>query len=200
MQKTITQSAIQRLRPGEFIADAAEPGLRVHRLETRTSYLYRYRDKASGKLKQVTIGDASRMPIADARDAIRELRRVRAVGVDPARSWGDAQQAVVEANVAETAQAAYTVRGLIDDYAKEHLAPTKRGAERERTLRHDLEPWYRREAATPSFVNMVAAGATLTATDAAELPRRCAAWIGPEAWERWKPRAPCSLVDCNSHL
>jgi integrase len=147
MLRQITQAGIARLRAGQFIADTAEKGLRVERFTTRTSYVYRYRDKATGRLRQVTLGEARVMAIADARAAVRELRRIRSTGADPAQTMRDVRAEAVHTNIEESQQAAYTVKQLIDAYSKEHLAATKRGAERERTLRRDLKHWYQREAA-----------------------------------------------------
>ncbi len=148
MQKNLTQTAIANLRPGDYLADTHTRGLRVEAGASRRSFVYRYRDMGTGRLRQVKIGDAGSMPIADARDAVRTLRKARAGGKDPGAMVREAEAQAVATNVAEAARDAYTLKSVIDAYATEHLAATKRGAERERTLRQDLKRWYRREAAT----------------------------------------------------
>jgi integrase len=143
MPRALTQNAIARMRPGDYLSDAAEPGLRVDAFEGRKSFLYRYRDRATRSLRQVTIGDASVVSIGDAREQVRALKRARKSGSDPRLVFN----APAEEKVVELAQAGYTVRALVDDYCRVVLAPTKRGAERERMLRGDLAAWYAREAA-----------------------------------------------------
>jgi len=146
MAKHLTQTALARLKPGDYLADAVTPGLRVAAFRGRTSFVYRYRDLTSGKLRQVTIGDASKLTISEARDAVRDLKSARGEGEDPQAI----RQRTVAAKVAETAHETYTVRALIDHYVTEHLDKTKRGGERERMLRQDLKKWYGREAAAVS--------------------------------------------------
>lgn len=143
MPAHLSQATIRRLRPGESIADDATPGLRVEAFESRRSFVYRYRDPASGRLRQATIGDASVLPIAEARAHVLALKRARGEGHDPRRLLADA----IGATLVETAQGGYTVRDLIDHYAADRLALTKRGAERVRLLRFDLSKWYARAAA-----------------------------------------------------
>lgn len=118
--------------------------MRVDAFEGRKSFLYRYKDRATGTLRQVTIGDAAVVPIADAREQVRALKRARKGGSDPQRVFN----APAEERVVKQAQAGYTIRALIDDYCRTVLAPILRGAERERTLRADLSAWYARDAAT----------------------------------------------------
>ena len=142
MPAAITQSAISRLRSGDYLADGQLPGLRVVAYDRSRAFVYRYRDLTTGKLKQVTIGDAGSLPIADARDQVRALQRARKAGADPRRVF----EAPIDATAANEAQTAYTVRALVNDYCRTVLAPTKRGSERERMLRNDLKSWFLREA------------------------------------------------------
>lgn len=139
---TLTQSAIKRLSPGEFIADSVVPGLRVQAYDRMKKYIYRYNDASSGKQKQTTIADAAVMSIAEAREHVAALKRARASGRDPRQVLGEK---VIE-NIVADAHGAYTIKDLIDDYAAA-LARTERGHERERALRHDLKKWYGRPAA-----------------------------------------------------
>jgi len=143
MPAALTQTAISRLRPGDYLADGPVPGLRVVAYDRSKAFVYRYRDVTTGKLKQVTIGDAGALPIADARDQVRALQRVRKTGADPRRAF----EAPINATAADEAQAGYTLRALVNDYCRTVLASTKRGSERERMLRNDLETWFGREAA-----------------------------------------------------
>ncbi len=141
--RPLTAAAIQALRPGDYLADINERGLRVIAYPYRKAFLYRFRGH-DGRLRQVTLGDARELSIAEARERVRTLRQARADGHDPRLVRADAKTENVEAEAQET----YTVGVLLRDYADEHLAKLKRGAERERTLRHDFGHWERREAAS----------------------------------------------------
>jgi integrase len=147
MPKALTRAAISRLRPGDYAADSHVRGLRVEAFKGCKSFIYRYNDPATGRQKQVTVGNVEDMAIADARDAVRALKRSRADGLNPQRITSEAKAEAIAENIEATAEGP-TIKSLIDDYAREHLAPTKRGAERERTLRQDLKKWYGREASS----------------------------------------------------
>jgi len=84
---SLAQAAIGRLKPGDYLADREVPGLRAVTYDHSKAFVYRYRDLLNDKLKQVTIGDASSLPIADARDQVRALKRVRKRGADPRRAY-----------------------------------------------------------------------------------------------------------------
>jgi integrase len=147
MRVALTQAAIGRLRPGDYLADAYVSGLRVAAFKGCKSFLYRYRDPATNKTRQVTVGNAAEMAIADAREAVRALKRSRNDGLNPQRITAEAKAEAVAENIEATAEGP-TIKSLIDDYSRERLAATKRGAERERTLRQDLRKWYARDAAS----------------------------------------------------
>ena len=140
--RPLTAAAIQSLQPGDYLADANERGLRVVAYPHRKAFLYRYRGN-DGRLRQVTIGDARKLPIAEARQRVRELRQARDDGHDPRLVRREAVAEVAETESQDT----YTVGKLVEDYAGEHLAKLKRGAERKRMLEHDVGQWRRREAA-----------------------------------------------------
>ncbi|HVR92444.1 MAG TPA: Arm DNA-binding domain-containing protein, partial [Casimicrobiaceae bacterium] len=162
--RPLTVAAIQALRPGHYLADANERGLRVVAYLQRKAFLYRYRGH-DGRLRQVTIGDAKELSIAEARGRVRGLRQARSEGRDPRHVQHEAVAEVVEL----TAQTVYTVGQLIADYAAECLARTKGGAERLRALRHDVRHWERREAAgvTRAEVKALIADVALRTPDTA---------------------------------
>ena len=104
MKLRVTQSAIDKLKPGDYLADTATPGLRVVANKTTRTFVYRYRDKSTGKLKQVTIGDTALLAIAEARDNVRALQQARESGESPQRVF----RQPVEDAVAENIKAGYT--------------------------------------------------------------------------------------------
>ena len=150
MERLLSQTAISRLKPGDYLADRQTPGLRVEAFKARKSFIYRFRDVRTGKLRQVTIGDAEVVPIADARDQVRALQRARKGGADPRRVF----EAPVGQILKQESQTNYSIRSLVNDYCADKLAPLKRGAERERMLRNDLSAWFPREAASVSHVDV----------------------------------------------
>ena len=150
MERLLSQTAISRLKPGDYLADRQTPGLRVEAFKARKSFIYRFRDVRTGKLRQVTIGDAEVVSIADARDQVRALQRARKGGADPRRVF----EAPVGQILKQESQTNYSIRSLVNDYCADKLAPLKRGAERERMLRNDLSAWFPREAASVSRVDV----------------------------------------------
>jgi integrase len=150
VRKALTQAAIARLRPGDYLADAHVPGLRVEAFKSNKSFTYRFNDMATGRQRQVKVGDVAEMAIADARDAVQALKRARDEGKDPQAIIGTADAEAVAVNMIEAQQAGYTVKQLIDAYATEHLGALRKGWERERAMRQDLKRWYTRQAASVS--------------------------------------------------
>src|SRR4030081_1095979 len=93
--RPLTAAAIQALRPGHYLADSNERGLRVVAYLQRKAFIYRYRAH-DGRLRQVTIGDAKELSIAEARERVRGLRKARSAGRDPRHVQREAVAEVVE--------------------------------------------------------------------------------------------------------
>lgn len=117
---SLTDIKIKRAKEG-FLADDSHPGLRLRVGKTRRVWLYRYRDKHTGKLIEVSIGrypqnpqapQPSEMTLAEARLKHSELRIVRDKG-------GDVRKALELKT-----DGVFTVKKLcnlfIDDYARAH--------------------------------------------------------------------------------
>lgn len=118
--KALTATVLEKTKvaPGDaiWIADAQCRGLRVRIANTaqagRTvTFYYRYRDRRSGKLKSLSMGQLSmKYSLADARGEVnQELRPLAESGVDVRRHLKQQQAESQE-------QARQTVRALIPDY------------------------------------------------------------------------------------
>lgn len=112
----LTKDLVQSLRPGQSVADRGEArGLRVWNKDGTRHFLFRYRNRATGKLSTVFIGEfdprGDGWTIAKARARTRELRAQLDAGDDP-RQVREAQR---EARVQEAADA-YAIRQLSADF------------------------------------------------------------------------------------
>jgi integrase len=121
----LTKDGILSLKRGESTADRGESrGLRVWNKDGKRRFLFRYRNRATGKLSTVWIGEfdpkGDGWTIAKARARARELRAQLDAGTDP-RQVRDAQR---EAAV-QAAADAYTVRQLCADFL-EYITPRVR--------------------------------------------------------------------------
>jgi integrase len=103
------------LQPGEHITLDGFPGLRLEVTKSKRSWIYRYKSKVSGTMKQTKIGEWPQMSHAAAISAWEKLRAAREDGADPAIAKREARQYV--APVAGV----YTVRRLCADYLAGHV-------------------------------------------------------------------------------
>lgn len=103
------------LQAGEHITLDEFPGLRLEVTKSRRSWIYRYKSKVSGTMKQTKIGEWPQMSHAAAISEWERLRNARGDGVDPAIAKREARQFVAPV------EGAYTVRRLCADYLAGHV-------------------------------------------------------------------------------
>jgi integrase len=137
MRQRISKSAVDRLRPGESIADTNPTGFVARRLPSGAiTYGYRYRDKRSGLQRWIGLGIHGTVTADQARKkAMRFAGEVRD-GADP-MTEGRSAGAVA----AKRRSAANTVNGLLDAFIARHVRPNLRSAaEVERTFARYVRP------------------------------------------------------------
>lgn len=108
--------AAKLLKPGEHLVVDGCPGLRLSASATRRTWAYRYKDQASGLMKQVKIGPWPAMPASEAAAAWQALRARRDGGEDLTAARRKAAPIVPEVD------AGYTLGQLVDDYGSGYLA------------------------------------------------------------------------------
>lgn len=112
--------AAKLLAPGQHMAIADCPGLRLEVSATRRAWTYRYKD-AAGRMKQVKLGHWPDMPAAGAAAAWLELREVRSTGGDP-QAHQRAKVRPARALAGLDAAVPYSVADLVADYVAGPLA------------------------------------------------------------------------------
>ena len=108
--------AAKLLKPGEHIVVDGCPGLRLIAAATRRTWAYRYKDPASGLMKQVKIGAWPVMPVAEAAAAWQDLRARRDGGEDLTATRRKAKA------VTAGPEAGYTLGQLVEDYGRGYLS------------------------------------------------------------------------------
>ncbi|MBA3406214.1 MAG: tyrosine-type recombinase/integrase [Gemmatimonadaceae bacterium] len=116
----------RQLAPGDFLTMSAYPGLRLVATATTRTWTYRYRDPATGALKQMTLGRWPGVTLPQALSAWEQARGARSVGV----SVGDERRAKrkeVRAS-AETLQRRQrsTVTRVLQQYVEEVVEPRRK--------------------------------------------------------------------------
>lgn len=104
--------AAKVLQPGEHLVVDGCPGLRLVAANSRKTWTYRYRELASGRMKQVAIGHWPAMPVQAAAAAWQALREQRGAGIDPVQAKR-ARRAEISGTAARAD--AYTVRQVVQD-------------------------------------------------------------------------------------
>lgn len=116
--------AAKLLAPGDHLVVDGCAGLRLVATQTKKTWTVRYKD-ASGRMKQVAIGQWPAMPAQGAVAAWQALKESRATGADPAQE----RQARRDARSAPTkVPAVYSVRNLVDDYIAGPLSHSRKSA------------------------------------------------------------------------
>lgn len=108
--------AAKLLQPGNHIVVDGCPGLRLIASETRRTWAYRYKQPASGLMKQIKIGAWPVMPVAEAAAKWQELRARRDGGEDLTAAR---QAAKVKLHAGP--DAGYTLGNMVEDYASGYL-------------------------------------------------------------------------------
>ena len=106
--------AAKLLKPGEHIVVDGCPGLRLVASATRRTWAYRYKDQATGLMKQTKIGAWPIMPPAEAAAKWQELRARRDGGENIKASKSNLK---IKAGPDD----GYTLAQLVDDYATGYL-------------------------------------------------------------------------------
>lgn len=116
--------AAKLLQPGQHLVVDGAPGLRLEASVSRKAWTYRFKDVATGRMKQAKIGEWPAMPVAVAVGQWQALREARAAGDDPRalrkRSAGTVGQTDKPAAAGE-----YLVRELVADFITGHLDARK---------------------------------------------------------------------------
>lgn len=104
--------AAKLLKPGDHIVVDGCPGLRLIASETRKTWAYRYKDPATGLMKQLKIGSWPVMPPADAAAKWQELRARRDSG----------ENLKPKQKIKAGPDDGYTLVQMINDYASGYLS------------------------------------------------------------------------------
>lgn len=107
--------AAKQLKAGEHIVVDGCPGLRLVATTTRRTWAYRYKDPATGLMKQIKLGSWPAMPPVDAAAKWQELRG--------RRDGGEDLRATVKASkrVQSGPQAGYTLAQMVEHYHTGYL-------------------------------------------------------------------------------
>lgn len=104
--------AAKLLKKGEWLLVDSCPGLRLQKMKTRTTWVYRYR-ATDGRLRQIKIGEWPAVGHPDAIAAWGKQRTARNVGGDPAVEKRTARQYPARP---DGKQPVYTLKQLCNDY------------------------------------------------------------------------------------
>lgn len=121
------------LLPGQHIVFDDYPGLRLYATAKVRTWFYRYRSQVDGRLRQVSIGHWPSMSFPAAIVAWESLKNQRDSGNDPALAAKQAKfeaKALINKQLAEKTEIAYTVNVLCDEYLAGHVCRhrAKKGA------------------------------------------------------------------------
>ncbi|MES2910551.1 MAG: integrase family protein [Pseudomonadota bacterium] len=106
--------AAKQLKAGEHIVVDGCPGLRLVATTSRRSWVYRYKDPATGLMKQIKMGSWPNMPPAEAAAKWQGLRDRRDTGEDLRASHKASRRALAP-------EAAYTLGQMVEHYAAGYL-------------------------------------------------------------------------------
>lgn len=132
--------AAKLLKPGQHLVIDGCPGLRLVATATRRTWTYRYKEVATGRMKQVSIGHWPAMGVQLAAGEWQTLREQRAGGEDPGQLKRAARPGAAQPIDAD----AYTVREVVQAYIDGPLQERKEqgalAAERALTRLLEEEP------------------------------------------------------------
>jgi integrase len=106
----------KQIPPGNHIAFADFPGLRLEASTSRRSWIYRFKSPVDGRMRQQKLGEWPAMSYAAAIAAWEEIRARRDAGEDPVLTRKNANGPAV----AITPES-YTVRKLCEDFLTGHI-------------------------------------------------------------------------------
>jgi integrase len=137
VQQRINKTAVDRLQPGQSIADSNPVGFIARRLPSgAVTYGYRYRDRRNGQQRWIGLGIHGDVTADQARKkALRFAGEVRD-GSDPVAEGRSAG-----AIAAKRRSVVNTVNGLLDAFVSRHVRPNLRSAhEYERSFNAYVRP------------------------------------------------------------
>lgn len=111
------------LKPGAHLVVMGCSGLRLVANQSSKSWIYRYRERGTNKLKQTLLGHWPQMPAASAAAKWQELRDARSIGESPQEL-----QQVERGGVVDVGGDTYTVRSLVNDYVSGQLYESRKTA------------------------------------------------------------------------
>lgn len=115
----------QNLWANSLTDDGEHRGLRLTvNQDGSKTWVYRYNDLAGGPKKQIKLGSYPGVTLSEARQRLREKRKLREVGADPREQLAKSRAALVEAAQAKRKKD-YTVADLCDAYC-DHLKANRR--------------------------------------------------------------------------
>jgi Arm domain-containing DNA-binding protein len=132
MRQKISKSAINRLKPGQSIADSNPVGLVARRLPSGVvTYGYRYRHKETGRQHWVGLGT----------DLAPEQARARALKVAGQARNGEKPPSSAEVTAKWRKTLARTVNDVLDDFIERYARPNSRSVDQiERAFAIDVRP------------------------------------------------------------
>lgn len=135
-QMTFDARTAKGLLPGQHLTIDEQPGLRLVASQSKRSWVYRYKSRLDGAMRQIKIGEWPHMSYHAAVSKWEILRAARERGEDPALQRQETRRVVAKPGSYQQSTV-LTVRQLCDDYLKGHIkhrAPKGR-AEVERMFR-----------------------------------------------------------------
>jgi integrase len=133
----ITKSAVDRLEPGERIADSAIRGFIVRRLDSgAASYAYRYRVKGTNQQRLISLGIHGTITADRARELAKKRAGEVADGKDPK---GEREESRAEAKLAKVAET-NTVDAILDKFEARYSSKLRSGDQIKDTFERLVRP------------------------------------------------------------
>ncbi|MEH2534432.1 integrase [Bradyrhizobium sp. AZCC 1588] len=133
----ITKTAVDRLQPGERIADSAIRGFIVRRLDSgAASYAYRYRVKGTNQQRLISLGIHGTITAEQARTLAKRRAGEVAHGKDPK---GEQEETRAEAKREKRAEI-NTVNAILDAFEKDHVEGLRSGDQVKAAFKNHVRP------------------------------------------------------------
>jgi integrase len=133
----ITKTAVDRLQPGERIADSALRGFIVRRLDSgAASYAYRYRVKGTNQQRLISLGIHGTITAEQARTLAKKRAGEVANGEDPK---GEREESRAEAKIAKAAET-NTVDAILDKFEARYSDKLRSGDQIKRAFTVYVRP------------------------------------------------------------
>jgi integrase len=133
----ITKTTVDRLQPGERIADSAIRGFIVRRLDSgAASYAYRYRVKGTNQQRLISLGIHGAITAEKARELAKKRAGEVADGKDPK---GEREESRAEAKLAKVAEA-NTVDAILDKFETRYSDKLRSGDQIKRAFTVYVRP------------------------------------------------------------